>query len=149
MARRTQYWQRAQAAAFLHVSPLRIRNLSAVAAYGFEPALTVGRDKGSRRLYSWHDLCVLSVGNSLLDTGFTPHEVGRALAALRRADFAEPLEDSPHAAVLVRSAGRWATMPRRAAEQRDWAGDGGFALPLAPLVYDLAKQIEQFEADGR
>jgi DNA-binding transcriptional MerR regulator len=58
------------------------------------PSIKVARGRGSKRLYSFHDLICLKVVKDLTDYGFSLHKIRRCLRRLRRysPDARQPIE---------------------------------------------------------
>jgi DNA-binding transcriptional MerR regulator len=68
-----------QVAEFLGVLEWRVKNFSEGEAYRLPPSQKVGTGRGSRRLYNLNDILRLAIANELVNYGFSPDEVGRAV----------------------------------------------------------------------
>ena len=68
-----------QVAEILRIPEWRVKNFSEGEAYGLPPSQRVGSGRGSRRLYNLNDILRLAVASELVNCGFTPEAVGRAV----------------------------------------------------------------------
>jgi DNA-binding transcriptional MerR regulator len=72
-------WGTKQVAEFLGVPEWRVKNFSEGEAYRLPPSQKIGTGRGSRRLYNLNDILRLAIANELVNFGFTPDAVGRAV----------------------------------------------------------------------
>jgi hypothetical protein len=86
-----QLYATKQVAAILDVAEWRVKNFSEGGAYGLPPSQTVGSGRGSRRLYGAMDICRLAIANELVNCGFTPETVGRAVREIPESLLLESL----------------------------------------------------------
>lgn len=143
-----------QVAAVLSAPILRIRNLSVTASYGLTPAAHVGTGRGSRRLFAFRDVLALAVADALYETGWTPQEIGRALAAIRPGDYrsagSEP--ESPARVYLIRERGAWSTAEQGDIAHSTLAATAArgpvFAMGLTGHWEAVVQRLTELEADG-
>jgi hypothetical protein len=65
----------------------RVRNFAEGEAFGMPPALKVGSGRGGRRLYDLEGIKRIAVASDLIDAGFAPEAVGRAISVFRNSPF--------------------------------------------------------------
>jgi hypothetical protein len=107
-----------QVAEILGIPEWRVKNFSEGDAYGLPPSQSVGSGRGSRRLYDANSVYRLAIANELVNCGFAPESVGRAIReiaesklSLRPGDTRRPGEakDEPEweLPILTCWRGRW------------------------------------------
>jgi hypothetical protein len=72
-----------QVAQLLNIPEWRVKNFAEGKAYGLRPSQKIGSGHGSRRLYDLYGLFRLAIASDLVDAGFTPEAIGRAIRVLR------------------------------------------------------------------
>jgi hypothetical protein len=87
-------------AKMLGVDNWRIKNFSEGGTYGLPPAMHVGQGRGSRRLYDKSSICRLLIANEMVECGFTPEAVGRAIREI------------PESKLIGRNRGSYLSLPK-------------------------------------
>jgi hypothetical protein len=147
-----------QVAELLNIPEWRVKNFAEGKAYGLRPTQKIGSGHGSRRLYDVLGLRRLAIASDLVDAGFTPEAVGRALRVVRDDDLgsfeeflgtrAAKLEKLP---LLVCEKGEWAVQNAKEVEETfearfkfvsGWDHGGVFVLNFLNRIVFLEQRIE-------
>ncbi len=152
-----------QVAQILDLPEWRVKNFSEGGAYGLPPAQTLGTGRGSRRLYETPDICRIAIANELLNCGFTPEAVGRAVREIPESlldetvwpddtDLGDYDMEQENPMMLVCMHGKWRV--RRPSELSSlaldkyvrWNGEstGMFMLNFGSLLSKVATKIYAF-----
>lgn len=152
-----------QVAEILEIPEWRVKNFSEGGAYGLPPTQTVGSGRGSRRLYNTTDICRLAIANELVNCGFTPEAVGRAVREIPESLLDDPVwpddsdlddddEEREYPMMLVYMRGKWKV--RRPGELSalaldkyvEWNSEstGMFMLNFGSLLSKVATKIYAF-----
>jgi hypothetical protein len=99
-------------AAILGIPEWRVKNFSQGEAYRLPPSVQAGKGRGTRRSYGWADIFRIGLADRLVEVGFTPKSVGRAVQQIPESTFA------PYAALLH------ARPPERVPKGDDVLGSG-------------------------
>jgi hypothetical protein len=145
-----------QVAELLNIPEWRVKNFAEGKAYGLRPAKKIGSGHGSRRLYDVLGLRRLAIASDLVDVGFTPEAVGRALRALRdnvlmsHEDFiGAKLVQLP---LLVCERGEWMVQNVKEVQETfdakftlvgPWSHGGLFVLNFLSRIVSLELRMEQ------
>lgn len=154
-----------QVAEILGIPEWRVKNFSEGEAYGLPPSQRVGSGRGSRRLYNLNDVLRLAVASELVNCGFTPETVGRAVREIPESMLTmwpevlqEPAskiksakELSEHFPLLVLAEGDWRVkkvheVKKLLKETFEYVGEerGLFILNFPSLLAGVHRQIKRF-----
>ena len=109
--REKKYYTTKEVADALSIPQWRVKNFTEGDAYRLPPALRVGSGRGSRRLYRWTDIYRMLIANELVDAGFTPEVVGRAILEIPESKLRPPDPFPKNPFVLVHANHKWEVMP--------------------------------------
>ena len=139
---RAELYGTSQVAEILNIPEWRVKNFSEGEAYRLPPAKQVGRGRGSRRLYEWTDIYRILIANELVEMGFTPEAVGRAVREIPESklvsrDYLD--EDSLLLALLHR---KWVVISPKSLEQES-KRNSMVLVPFQQVISDLHADISQ------
>src|SRR5713226_4094622 len=137
---RAELYGTSQVAEILNIPEWRVKNFSEGEAYRLPPAKQVGRGRGSRRLYEWTDIYRILIANELVEMGFTPEAVGRAVREIPESklvsrDYLD--EDSMLLALLHR---KWVVISPKSLEQES-SRNSMVLVPFQQVISDLHADI--------
>jgi hypothetical protein len=133
---RAELYGTSQVAKILSIPEWRVKNFSEGEAYRMPPAKQIGRGRGSRRLYEWTDIYRLLIANELVEMGFTPDAVGRAVREIPESKLVSS-EDSLVLALLHR---KWVVISPKSVEQETKL-NSMVLVPFQQIISDLHADI--------
>ena len=137
---RTELYGTAQVAEILNIPEWRVKNFSEGEAYRLPPAKQVGRGRGSRRLYEWTDIYRMLIASELVDMGFTPETVGRAVREIPKSKLVSRDYLDKDSLVLALLRRRWVVISPELLEQES-KRNSMVLVPFQQTISDLHADI--------
>jgi hypothetical protein len=127
-------------AKMLGVENWRIKNFSEGGTYGLPPAIHVGRGRGSRRLYDRPSIYRLLIANEMVECGFTPEAVGRAIREIPESKLVgQSRSYSNYEVLCCQHHSRWSVMTPEKLEQQSKLGTL-VVVPFQQLILEFEQR---------